>query len=61
MVDSVRRFWRDDSGATAIEYGLLSGLIAVACIVAFVIFGNSLVGLFGFVQNRAGNAINSAT
>ena len=56
----VRRFITNESGATAIEYGLIAGLIAVGCIVAFIGFGGSLGGLFGNVNDKAGNAMNSA-
>lgn len=37
-----RRFLRDTSGATAIEYGLIAGLIAVVCIAAFTAVGTKL-------------------
>ena len=37
---------REDDGATAIEYGLLAGLIAVACIAAFQATGTSLGAMY---------------
>jgi pilus assembly protein Flp/PilA len=37
---------REDDGATAIEYGLLAALIAVACIAAFQATGTSLAALY---------------
>ena len=40
------RFMREDAAATAIEYGLLAALIAVACIVAFRATGTSLNAIF---------------
>lgn len=46
MAVVIRTFRDDESGATAIEYGLLGGLIAVAIITSFTLMGNSLVGLF---------------
>ena len=42
------RMVRDDDGVTAIEYGLLAALIAVACIVAFQATGTSLRALYEF-------------
>ena len=39
MHDVFRRFLRDTSGATAIEYGLIGGLISVVCIGAFTVIG----------------------
>jgi pilus assembly protein Flp/PilA len=43
------RLFRDDSGATAIEYGLIAALIAVAAIGAFTAVGSSLTGIFNTV------------
>ena len=40
---------RDKRGATAIEYGLLAGLIAVAIIAGATVTGTSLGGLFDAV------------
>jgi pilus assembly protein Flp/PilA len=40
------RLVRDDSGATAIEYGLIAALIAVAAIVAMQAVGTSLISIF---------------
>ena len=37
---------RDDAGATAIEYGLIAALIAVAAIAAMQLVGSSLTGIF---------------
>ncbi|GAA1141202.1 Flp family type IVb pilin [Nesterenkonia lutea] len=37
---------RKDKGATAVEYGLLVGLIAVVIIVAVTLLGTTLSGLF---------------
>ncbi|MSQ00853.1 MAG: Flp family type IVb pilin [Myxococcales bacterium] len=37
---------QDESGATAIEYGLIFGLVAVAIIVALTALGDTLGGLF---------------
>ena len=43
------RLLRDDSGATAIEYGLIAALIAVAAIAAFQLVGTNLSSLFNTV------------
>jgi pilus assembly protein Flp/PilA len=56
----ITRFVADDRGATAIEYGLIAAMIAVACIVAMTTLGGSVQGLFIRIQNRAGNAMDSA-
>lgn len=40
----IRRFTRDQSGATALEYGLILALISIAIIVAAIAIGGSLQG-----------------
>jgi pilus assembly protein Flp/PilA len=42
----LREFLRDESGATAIEYGLIAALIALAIIAAVGMTGERLVTLF---------------
>ncbi len=42
----LRHLRRDEDGATAIEYGLLAALIAIALVAAFNRLGLSLVGIF---------------
>ena len=53
----LRRFCRDDAGATAIEYGLIAALIAVGIIAAASTLGTSLSALFARVSTK----LNSAT
>jgi pilus assembly protein Flp/PilA len=43
------RLLADESGATAIEYGLIAALIAVAAIAAFQLVGTNLSSLFNTV------------
>ncbi len=40
------KFLRDDTGATAIEYGLIAALIAVVIIAAVTLVGNNLKNVF---------------
>lgn len=47
----IRRLAADESGATAIEYGLIAGLVAVAIIAALSLLGDSLTGLFEYVAD----------
>lgn len=42
---------RDEQGATAIEYGLIAALIAVAAITAMGTLGNNLKTTFGTVSS----------
>lgn len=53
-----RRFISDVRGATAIEYGLIAALIAVACIASFSQLGGSSGGSWGNTANKASNAMN---
>jgi len=46
------RFLKDETGATAIEYGLIAALVAVACIVALEAMGSSLSGMFTAVKTK---------
>ena len=51
MKTLVSRFVKDESGATAIEYGLIAAGISVAIIVAVRSVGTQLNATFGNVQN----------
>jgi pilus assembly protein Flp/PilA len=42
MTNFVKRFIKDESGATAIEYGLIAALIAVVIISALTMVGTNL-------------------
>jgi pilus assembly protein Flp/PilA len=46
----VTRFAKDESGATAIEYGLIAALISVVCFVAWRTLGQSLLARFDAVN-----------
>jgi len=50
MNDLVARFVRDESGATAIEYGLIAALIAVVIIGAVTAVGTKLSTTFTSVS-----------
>ncbi|MDB5640913.1 MAG: Flp/Fap pilin component [Hyphomicrobiales bacterium] len=45
------RFLKDQSGATAIEYGLIAGLIAVVIITSVTAIGTKLNGKFTTISN----------
>jgi pilus assembly protein Flp/PilA len=51
MTNFAKRFIKDESGATAIEYGLIAALIAVVVITAVTTIGTNLRGTFNNVAN----------
>ncbi|MDP1630962.1 MAG: Flp family type IVb pilin [Caulobacter sp.] len=50
MTKFMTRFAQDESGATAIEYGLIVALIAVVIITAVTTLGTKLNGAFGSIN-----------
>ncbi len=56
MINSLTKTWHefsnDTRGVTALEYGLLAGLIAVALIGVLTTFSKDLAGLFSNVDNQ---------
>jgi pilus assembly protein Flp/PilA len=52
MTNLISRFVRDESGATAIEYGLIAALIAVVVIGAVTAVGTGLSGTFTTVSAK---------
>lgn len=57
MKSIIKAFASDESGATAIEYGLLAGLIAVALITALNTLGTDISDLFGRVGTELDGAV----
>jgi pilus assembly protein Flp/PilA len=57
MRKALFKLMKDESGATAIEYGLIAALISVAIVVALGTVGNDLNSVFGTVANKLNNAV----
>ena len=53
-MSSFRRFVKDDSGATAIEYGLIAALVSVAIIAILGTLGDNLKATFQSVADQLG-------
>lgn len=49
FLKSVARFGRDENGATAIEYGIIVGLISVVIVGAATLIGDDLIAAFNKV------------
>jgi pilus assembly protein Flp/PilA len=56
----INKLIRDEAGATAIEYGLIAALIAVAAIVAMTNLGTTLRATFNKVQTDMQSGLNNA-
>ena len=52
MSTTLKQLWKNESGATAIEYGLIAALIAVAAISAMQLVGSSLTATFNTVASK---------
>lgn len=57
-VIAARRLWRDESGATAIEYGLIAAIISVIIIGGSGSIRSALQTTFTTVANKVGTASN---
>jgi pilus assembly protein Flp/PilA len=60
MIKTIRSFVKDESGATAIEYGLIAALVSVAGIAALTAMGSSLRQMFETVSSKLDNAVSQA-
>ena len=58
MSNVIKQFLREEDGVSAIEYGLLAGLIAVAIIATVTAIGGNLNTVFGYVQTALGGVKN---
>ena len=56
MKNLITRFQNDESGATAIEYGLIAGLVSVVIIAAIALVGTELQDIFGTISTALINA-----
>ena len=52
IMQTIRKFIKNSKGATAIEYGLIAALIAVAAIAAMQGLGNKLKTTFNNVSSN---------
>ena len=55
MLRFFRRLRKDENGATAIEYGLIAGLISVVIITAVTIAGSRLNEVFSYIGTSLSN------
>jgi pilus assembly protein Flp/PilA len=55
-LNTLVKIFKDESGATAIEYGLIAALVSVAAIGALGAMGTSLKDMFGYVRDSLDGA-----
>ena len=55
LINSTRKFLRDEEGVTMVEYGLIAALIAVACLVVIFAIGTQLNATFSKVCKAVNN------
>lgn len=56
----LKQFWQEDDGATAIEYGLIAGLVSVVIIVAITALGGNLSAIFQTISDKMSTANTTA-
>lgn len=56
MFSTLDHFIEDESGATAVEYGLIAALVSVAAIGALQAVGTSVAAVFSMVSSTLGTA-----
>ena len=61
MTQFMKRFAQDESGATAIEYGLIAALIAVVIIGGATLVGNNLNAKFKAIATTVGTTAPAGT
>jgi pilus assembly protein Flp/PilA len=52
MFVTIKKLLKNEDGATAIEYGLIAALIAVAAIAAMTLVGTNLTATFNCVAGK---------
>jgi len=60
QMQQLKHFWQDEEGATAIEYGLIAGLVAVVIIAGLNVLGPNLSSLFESIGQKVENAKGSS-
>jgi len=59
MKDWLKALWQDESGATAIEYGLIVGLMAAVLVGVLATFSDKLSGLFNAISGKIEEATDN--
>lgn len=57
MTQFIKKFWQEEEGVTAIEYGLIAALIAVVIIAAVGFVGTNLNAVFTYIAGKLAGAV----
>jgi len=57
LIQSLRKFVRDDEGVTAMEYGLIAALVAVVIIIPVTNVGKNLAAVFKAISDALAAAL----
>lgn len=57
MFSKLIALWKDEEGATMVEYALMLALIAIVCIVAVALIGTNASTLFGTAANGVAGTV----
>lgn len=60
MMILIKRFFQDESGATAIEYGLIATLVSIGIIAGAMSLGNTVGNTFNYTAEQLENANSDA-
>ena len=52
MRELMKKFWKDEEGATAVEYGVLVALIIAGAVVVIGLVGDKVEDAFDFVDKK---------
>lgn len=58
MFRFLRKLRNDGDGATAVEYGLIAGLISVIIITALQVVNSTMIGVFDYISTSISDAIS---
>ena len=56
MMGILKELWIDESGASAVEYALIAGLMAAALVAVITTFKGSLTNLFNAITGKMNEA-----
>ena len=57
---NIKKFYSNEDGATAIEYGLIAALIVIVIIASIALVGGDVQGLFESTEDDVTDVVNDA-